>query len=426
MLYFYKTRRYEHTNQECGFPDRSKNFEEICKLCGYSLGDHFGYSNHYICPADYNKAYDRPILKPRPKPQLKLVDPESSESFKLAFPNANPSGRYHGVICTLCGQIWEKHHGGINYAGCPSKPAPYQTSQCVKLFGSLFPSMLKPCISCGETYENHYYKDPSFFCPDQPHPGVMYTIKEKKRRKIRAEKKAQARERARRNQKTEALCAPWGLEPKLNLPQHASDFYLLTAANIDYPENIKIKLKLRQETEFLAEQFSAYLDMVIGGEIRHFPRQCAAYRDNPTETRDSLTQSAKALLTYILHECPIDRNEAWADWRAIRKKHGIAFLEASIELLSLDWGGHVYGGKTWAGAGKVLLSYLTGEISATTFVDTAWGLQHNSDVIFDKLWSITDLKELLEANLNDNLKELKQWASPPVLSLLKTLPKPVW
>ena len=109
----------------------------------------------------------------------------------------------------------------------------------------------------------------------------------------------------------------------------------------------------------------------------------------------------------------------WTAWKGLYDQQGIHAL-CVIEYLfrNLKWKGSI-GGLKWATAAKTLIMYLEGTISPTIFVGTAWGLQHNNSIIFDKLWNITEVQNVLNHNLNSQMNGLVWYASEKVRNLWK-------
>jgi hypothetical protein len=58
--------------------------------------------------------------------------------------------------------------------------------------------------------------------------------------------------------------------------------------------------------------------------------------------------------------------------------------------------------------------YETDELTPLMFVDTCWGLQHNGGAYFDKAWPTKGLKNVLDANLAEDIPLLLTQATPGV------------
>ena len=149
----------------------------------------------------------------------------------------------------------------------------------------------------------------------------------------------------------------------------------------------------------LAEVFAPYLDMAVGGEIRY----------GSSTIGDG---EAKRLMPRI-HDrykkwSDINRGKAWAEWKNLRDEYGTDILrEAEYALREGGWGRSV-GGKAWAQVASTLIQYEDKEISVITFVDTAFGLEHNNGCIFNKLWTTSGLQSILNANLEGQMDYVEE------------------
>lgn len=104
--------------------------------------------------------------------------------------------------------------------------------------------------------------------------------------------------------------------------------------------------------------FQAYLDVAIGGELRH---------------HRAIDMMSK------------DRAEAWGQWASIRNQVGpAALLDAAELFLEMDSN---YGGQPWAMAARILHSRVIGKIPAWVFVDRVFTLQHNNGSMLNKPFS---------------------------------------
>jgi hypothetical protein len=175
-------------------------------------------------------------------------------------------------------------------------------------------------------------------------------------------------------QSKSATRARYGIDATIDLCQSAADFYLLEALSSNIVNaagdltgtDVYLSL-LRSEARQMFDRlvtsldrtFSGYMDMVIGGELRHH----AAAQD--TSLRG-------------------DREEAWAEWHAIREAGGTEVLADAVAMFE-DFDSCSYGGVKWAQIAKVLLARKTGQISPAVFIDRAFNLQHNGGSMFDKI-----------------------------------------
>jgi hypothetical protein len=107
--------------------------------------------------------------------------------------------------------------------------------------------------------------------------------------------------------------------------------------------------------------FTVYVDMVVGGELRHHP-----------------------LLYNEMEGC--DRANAWVKWAFIREQVGPqALLDAAELMLDIRRGG--YGGPPWAAAARIVYDRVTGKLDARTFVDRVFTMQHNGGSLLNKIRS---------------------------------------
>lgn len=209
----------------------------------------------------------------------------------------------------------------------------------------------------------------------------------------------------------------WGIDRTLNLSQLAADFYLLLDLECDFPADAAIRQPLREITALLEEQFSNYLNMIIGGELRHLKvtNMVGAKEDTITNL----------LLSYYPPGAKVERARylEWYCWKAFQNAAGVVpALECASKLFKgLRWAGS-YGGTKWATITNTLLMYLKEETTPRTFVDTVWGLKHNNSLVFDKAYpNLNGLMEVLESNLQSNLVHIaNNYASLRIARLWKS------
>ena len=141
----------------------------------------------------------------------------------------------------------------------------------------------------------------------------------------------------------------------------------------------------------IAPIFARYLDMAIGGELRYGAEECVASRSLMPDIMRKYHGG---------HGNTIPRGKAWKAWKELREEMGTAALEQAEEaLLNGHWKTGM-GGTAWGNAAHLLLLYETNQIDPITFVDSAFGLEHNNGCIFNKRWSGgTNLRAVLDGNL---------------------------
>lgn len=220
------------------------------------------------------------------------------------------------------------------------------------------------------------------------------------------------------------VCAKlWGIGLNLKLKELACDYYLLLDTEVDHPYDSDLLAELERIEALLADQFARYLDMAIGGELRHAMRQSVP-RGNICEKKHKYSKTHDKLMAYLDSELD-DRKKArthgWESWHTVRKTYGINALKGAWQIFALRTWKNGFGGHSWAVATKTLIDYLQDETTRRVFVDTSWGLQHNNAIIYDKLWNIEHLNDILDYNRNDDMEGLKQWATLKVLEIRQRL-----
>uniref|UniRef100_A0A6H1ZGA9 Uncharacterized protein n=1 Tax=viral metagenome TaxID=1070528 RepID=A0A6H1ZGA9_9ZZZZ len=192
----------------------------------------------------------------------------------------------------------------------------------------------------------------------------------------------------------------WGLDQELNLTREAADFYVLVALTVDYPNDARPKYALVEKVGYLADQFARYIDMAIGGELRHAPSE--------------------------LDECDFEgykipktahRGAAWAKWKDIREEKGIQALKGAWNIFSAPGWGDSYGGESWARVANALIQYESGEWSPQMFVDQVFSIRHNGGPVFDKIWNLGYLEFILNDAQHARILNIVQRASDGVKNL---------
>jgi hypothetical protein len=248
----------------------------------------------------------------------------------------------------------------------------------------------------------------------------------------------------------------WGLDDSLDLNRYTADFYLLMSlcnqesdqmrGAYDYlcmekhgvwPSQLFTvrkpgefreredhfpddRLPRYQEIRnYLTTQFAAYLDMVVGGEIRHAAARPSVLSETAKPLRDALKRTGGIPL-------PADRATCWWYWRRFRERHGTVALQWVSDCYAADdgWGGGGYGGHKWKQCTDALLWYEQKKIPGEVFVDLAFSLEHNGGSVFNKVWGSVD-KTLLDAKFEGDYDVLLPHASASVRALY-TAPKPAY
>jgi hypothetical protein len=181
----------------------------------------------------------------------------------------------------------------------------------------------------------------------------------------------------------------WGLNnPNWNLPKMAADYYLLNLGVVVNEE--KFQPYLDRCSKILAEQFSRYTDMALGGELRHTRNSYGI----PKPLKDALSDK-----TIIRSSSGGSRAEAWEGWFWFRSRWGLLALRWARDMFNDNgkWS-NGYGGEKWGTIANTLYLYESDEISAQTFIDTCWGLQHNGGLYFNKWWKTFGVQTVLDNN----------------------------
>lgn len=164
----------------------------------------------------------------------------------------------------------------------------------------------------------------------------------------------------------------WSKWRKIDPVQSMAEFYLLSYMDTgDFPKEGDVEYfnslailtnegrKAREAlVKKLDQPFQEYMDIAIGGELRHH----------------------SALHGILDSE---DRATAWRQWPSIREQVGPrALLDAADLFLEMDSG---YGGDCWATAAKTLYDRVTNKREPWLFCDRVFTLQHNNGSILNKV-----------------------------------------
>lgn len=185
-----------------------------------------------------------------------------------------------------------------------------------------------------------------------------------------------------------------------DLAKAVSDFYLLETLGYVKSDSIA-RAKLAELEDALAKEFSSYLDIAVGGELRY--------------ARSSLGDECPKKLAPFMREASLaDRGTAWMVWGVIRRAWGLRALELAEETFELPGWRGAFGGEAWASIASVLRAYLEGRINKRIFVDRCFSLEHNSGCCLNKLYDTRDLKPVLDAHGVDDYVTLLDCASEEV------------
>ncbi len=188
-----------------------------------------------------------------------------------------------------------------------------------------------------------------------------------------------------------AIAIAAGLDPTRILAQDCADYYLL--AQLRIPHYVaQAADRLDELVGELTEEFTIYLDLACGGEIRHASSW-------PSE----------------LPPCPVlgrgsDRSVAWKDW--LRWETRVYRTEFAVEAFEhAYWPGRNYGGEPWMVIASTLLALLRGQVSPEGFIDRVWNLQHHGGIALNKVYGTEELPVVLEAHGKDDYETLLSYAS---------------
>jgi hypothetical protein len=206
------------------------------------------------------------------------------------------------------------------------------------------------------------------------------------------------------------ICKAWGINPNLRLVEWCSNFYTLYYLILDHPE---VKEKFEEYKELLLVQFQNYIDMACGGELRH-----SKGRATGTSKIKGLSKQHDQILSRVQKSGDNGRVGAWQEWRLIRDEYGLQALQVAEDCFTkMGWSG-AYGGKKWGTAAQILRFYLEDNITATTFIDTVWSLQHNCNYILDKVWKVpSELKFILDCKVEDKIAPITKYCTKEVKEL---------
>jgi hypothetical protein len=191
-----------------------------------------------------------------------------------------------------------------------------------------------------------------------------------------------------------------GVREERELSEAAADFYLLENLAAGGDEGARHTLARHEEE--LAKEFSCYLDVAVGGELRYARRHLGD---------DALP---KELVCYFTEIGPGHRGKAWMVWTVVRRALGLRALVLAEEVFSLDGWRENFGGSAWACVSRLLRSYLEGELMPRIFVDQCLSLEHNTGSVFNKLFDTSKLARVLVAQSEDDFDRLLANASGEV------------
>lgn len=213
----------------------------------------------------------------------------------------------------------------------------------------------------------------------------------------------------------------WNIPRHMDVSSKAALFYLL------YTRSIRGDKRATDELEFfiakLGRHIKNYLDLAAGGELRHmlndnytwnasmkFPEDVKAEAfDNDWVYIDKT--GMLALRGFKVSKAGMgltSRSQAWIKWKAVREQAGIAALDWCILQHCLSTRGG-FGGALWANCANLVRKLELGQVSTIFFVDQAFSLQHNGGAIFNKMWSINNLQQVLDLAFRGEAEKLERF-----------------
>ena len=236
----------------------------------------------------------------------------------------------------------------------------------------------------------------------------------------------------------DVLLGEIGLHQHLPLPQAACEFYLLMDASLTSPsEHQEMAAKrFEQLTHYLASQMSLYIECACLGEARYAmgrvrdagnakflknPKWKAVYNDLCAGDKDRYTVWKMFPVLSRKYAGGRGRKRGYrGKGRATPSGEGTTLLLFTVLVHdTLNWRSGGFGGKKWAECAKTVLAYRRRRIDPVSFVDTAFGLKHNGNIVFDKLWPVHGIERILDANQRGDMAELCKLASTEVTDLWK-------
>jgi hypothetical protein len=207
-----------------------------------------------------------------------------------------------------------------------------------------------------------------------------------------------------------------GMDPDRNMVKAVADFYLLEdLVSRGYKPALA---KLQEYEATVGEEFAKYLDMAVGGEVRHAG---AFQSEHDVEIPRGLVRYMRAA-----KEVRYSRSKCWRIWTRMRAINELSvgwLSECADVFVDVNWphrgSRYSVGGPAWSTASRVVYDYYTKTIKPRTFLDRCFTLQHNNDYIFDKVYKVKGMNEVLEVQESGDYEKLLRYASRPVIDMVK-------
>jgi hypothetical protein len=141
-----------------------------------------------------------------------------------------------------------------------------------------------------------------------------------------------------------------GVRAERDLAEAAADFYVLEL--LTAREDAGAAKRLATLEGSLAREFSCYLDMAIGGELRYAMQHLGK-------------EALPADLACFFREIePGERGMAWMAWNVVRRVLGLRALELATEVFRTPGWAENFGGDAWSLVARLLRDHLRGRVIA--------------------------------------------------------------
>lgn len=199
------------------------------------------------------------------------------------------------------------------------------------------------------------------------------------------------------------------LNPSLPLVQYCCEFYLLLEVTL---VDEKWQSLLDKLTDMLAEQLARYLELACLGEARHF-----FFANKGWASEERGEQFTQFLTELSVASNSTNRKGVWLKWDAWYGRYGRQLHVWLCSIFSsICWSGGM-GGPKWLTCIQTCLLYRRGRVGKVAFIDMAFGLEHNNNVAYDKLWKVGNLKYLLDCRRDGQIGELAPYASSTIRNI---------
>lgn len=216
----------------------------------------------------------------------------------------------------------------------------------------------------------------------------------------------------------------WNIPRSLPIASYAAMFYLL------YARSERGDPRAKQELSYFMARVEPwimrYLDMATGGEARYMASMAIEYRKGTAPEAVEKEVMESKLISWsggkaVLHhkngqavEIPSgrDRPHAWMAWHDIRQELGMDALNWCI-IAHLESKESSYGGPLWANAAYLIRLRELKQRSPEFLVDQAFSLQHNGGEIFNKLWDVSNLVNVLNEAFAGKTQRLPKYLTLP-------------